>query len=94
MHSPTFHGRNSPFLDTLRDYPNAASFSPAARGRSNSPRAKDYFMTSMTTFSDRYRRQMRELHDYQKRLDDRLARPRHAVPVVSKTKAGMSPRRK
>ncbi len=46
-------------------------------------------MASMTTFSDRYNRQMKELHEYQKRLDQRLSHPRYQ-PAKLKS----SPRKK
>ena len=82
MHSPVLHGEGkNAFISTLREYTNSGSSSPKAqkpRGNSNSPRAKDHFMATMTTFPDKYKKIMKELHDYQKRLDERLSKPKKA----------------
>ena len=77
MHIPIEHGEGkNAFVSSLRDY--GLSSSPLAmksRRRSNSPK-KDFLLSTMTAFSNKYKKQMKEIHDYQKKLDERLSKPK------------------
>ncbi len=44
-------------------------------------RKRDFFVDALTTFSCKQRREMKTMHDYQKRLDERLAKPK-SKPIM------------
>ncbi len=71
-------------MDSLRRYDFATSSPTARRGGSLSPQKKDFFSTTMTTFSKRYKKQMNELYEYQKKMDERLAMPKSRVKLFKK----------
>ena len=87
MHKPTSIGEQpNPFVSSLRSY-NFPTSSPVARrrGGSLSPGKKDFFSSTMTTFSKQYKKQMTELCEYQKKMDERLSAPKHRVKLFKKT---------
>ena len=87
MHKPTTIGEQAnPFVNSLRNYtfPGGSPMASRTRGGSLSPRAKDFFSSTMTTFSKQYKKQMSGLHEYQKRMDERLSAPKRRVKLFKK----------
>jgi len=46
------------------------------RNSSGSPKKKDFLISTMTTFSSKYMKEMKALADYQRQMDERLSKPK------------------